>query len=81
VLGEDDHVRERGVWSQHLLASSITELSMFVHHREMCTPGDLALLVREGYVVPTLGDDHILTPKGTAEIRKEDGHSGKAGRA
>jgi hypothetical protein len=72
-------VRERGVWlSQHVQAASITELSMFVHFPGLTTPGDLALLVREGYLLPTDAGDHILTPKGTAEIRKEDGHSRKA---
>lgn len=62
-------MRERGVWHSHIQAGSISELEMWLHYREMVTPGDLALLVREGLLVD-LGAGHVFTPRGVKEQAK-----------
>lgn len=71
-------MRERGVQMLQEPATkesaSISELEMWLHYRPMVTTGDIATLVREGYLLE-LGADggvkhHQLTPKGVAEEKK-----------
>lgn len=57
-------MRPRGAhFSQHLLASSISELELFCLWPGLSTEGDRALLMREGLLVE-LNGRYILTPKG-----------------
>lgn len=62
-------MRERGVWNQHLQASSITELECWVRYRLICTPGDEQILRAEGLI----DDQGELTPKGHAELARIEG--------
>jgi hypothetical protein len=62
-------MREKDVPHRHLDllgARSITELEMWLYYRGLTTPGDVALLVREGYLID-LGKGPTLTPKGLRE--------------
>jgi hypothetical protein len=62
-------VRERNTPSHNLQAGAISELEMWLHYRGLCTTGDVALLVREGYLLD-LGAGPTLTPRGIGEQTK-----------